>query len=40
MAEHPRGFWCATCQHLEDHSAELTAVIVPPDFDGPSIRGG
>lgn len=40
MADHRDGFWCATCQHLEDHAAERAAVEIPPDFEGASIHGG
>lgn len=40
MADDRRGFWCENCRHLEDHSDELDAVVMPPEFDGPSIRGG
>lgn len=38
--DHPRGFQCPDCGRLDDHSAELGAVVIPPDFDGPSILGG
>ena len=40
MLDDRRGFWCEQCRHLEDHSAELDAVVIPPEFDGPTIRGG
>jgi ribosomal protein S27AE len=39
MRGHPRGFVCA-CGHVEDHGAELDAVVIPPDFDGPTLHGG
>lgn len=40
MRDDPRGFRCPSCGRLEDHSAELDAVVIPPVFDGPSIGGG
>lgn len=40
MRDDPRGFRCPACGHLDDHAAELEAVILPPDFDGPGIHGG
>lgn len=40
MRDHPKGFICGGCEHLEDHAAELDAVVIPPDFDGPAILGG
>jgi len=38
--DHPRGFYCPECGRLDDHSAEMDAVVIPPEFDGPSIHGG
>ncbi|WP_433584534.1 hypothetical protein [Microbacterium hydrocarbonoxydans] len=38
MRDHPRGFLCGGCGHLADHSAELSAVRIPPAFDGPDIH--
>lgn len=40
MHDHPRGFRCPECGRLDDHAAELEAIVVPPGFDGPAIRGG
>ncbi|WP_186004850.1 hypothetical protein [Microbacterium sp. UCD-TDU] len=40
MVDDRRGFWCEHCRYLDDHAAEFAAVVVPPDFDGPGIRGG
>jgi tRNA(Ile2) C34 agmatinyltransferase TiaS len=40
MRDVPSGFRCAGCGYLEDHSAELAEVIVPPEFEGPAIQGG
>lgn len=40
LRDHPAGFRCGGCGHLEDHTAELDAVAIPPEFDGPSIQGG
>lgn len=40
MRDDPRGFRCPSCGRLNDHSAEMSAVEVPPEFDGPSIQGG
>jgi len=40
MSDHPRGFQCTGCGHLEDHSVELDVVVIPPEFDGPAIQGG
>lgn len=40
MRDDPHGFRCPACGHLDDHAAELEAVILPPDFDGPGIHGG
>lgn len=40
MRDDPRGFHCAGCGHVDDHSAELADVTIPPEFDGLSIRGG
>lgn len=40
MRDDPRGFRCAGCGHVDDHAAELAAVIIPPEFDGPAIQGG
>lgn len=37
MRDDPRGFWCEYCRHLDDHSAELATVVLPPDFEGPDI---
>lgn len=39
MRDDAVGFRCA-CGHVEDISAELEAVVIPPDFDGPGILGG
>lgn len=40
MRDDARGFRCPECGSLDDHSAEMRAVVIPPEFDGPSIRGG
>lgn len=40
MVDDRRGFWCGQCRHLEDHAAERAAIVIPPEFDGPSIRAG
>ncbi|WP_404435227.1 hypothetical protein LG322_08695 [Microbacterium aerolatum] len=40
MRDDPRGFRCPSCGRLDDLSSEMDAVVIPPDFDGPSIRGG
>lgn len=40
MRDDPRGYRCPECGHLDDHAAELEAVVIPTEFDGPAIRGG
>lgn len=40
MRDHPKGYRCGGCGHVEDHSAEFDAIVKPPEFDGPSIHGG
>lgn len=40
MRDDPAGFRCGGCGHLEDYLAELDAVVLPPEFDGPHIQGG
>jgi tRNA(Ile2) C34 agmatinyltransferase TiaS len=40
MRDDPSGFRCGGCGHLEDYSAELAAVVMPPEFEGPAIQGG
>lgn len=40
MHDHPHGFLCPECGYLDDHSAELDAIVIPPEFDGPAIHGG
>ncbi len=40
MRDHPKGYECPECGMLLDESAERAAIVIPPDFDGPSIHGG
>lgn len=38
MRDDPLGFVRGGCGHVDDRSAELDAVEIPPDFDGPDIH--
>lgn len=38
MRDDPRGFACGGCGYVDDRSAELDAIEIPPDFDGPDIH--
>ena len=40
MRDIPGGFVCGGCGHVDDRAAELSAVQMPPEFDGPAIQGG
>ena len=40
MRDHPKGFQCPECGLADDLSKKMDAVVIPPDFDGPSIHGG
>jgi tRNA(Ile2) C34 agmatinyltransferase TiaS len=40
MRDDPHGFRCGGCGYLEDHTADVDAVVIPPGFEGPSVRGG
>lgn len=38
MRDDPGGFVCGGCAYVDDRSAELGAIEIPPDFDGPDIH--
>lgn len=40
MRDDPRGFVCGGCRRAHDWVAELDAVQIRPEFDGPEIQGG
>lgn len=40
MRDHPKGFYCVTCMSSIDTSEVMEAVVIPPDFQGPTIYGG
>ena len=38
MRDDPRGFACGGSGYVDDRTAELGVVEIPPDFDGPDIH--
>lgn len=40
LRDHPRGFVCPSCGFLEDQSEVMDSVVIPEDFNGPTLHGG